>query len=157
MEQLIFDDGTREFQVNGGEILRFNPQDLNLYHRFFEAMGEIDRLAREYAADRQVNTGETMDASGFPQEPAALTAAKEYDRKVKELLSGVFGVRNDFDKILNGVNILAIGSNGQPIITNFLDALAPIIREGAGKTAKSRAAAAVEKAQKAREQREAMG
>ena len=77
MEQLIFDDGTREFQVNGGEILRFNPQDLNLYHRFFEAMGEIDRLARGYAADRQVNTGETMDASGFPQEPAALTASKE--------------------------------------------------------------------------------
>lgn len=155
MEQLIFDDGTREFQVNGGEFLRFNPRDPNLYHRFFGAMEQIDGLAREYAADRAVNTGEVMDESGFPREPAALTAAKEYDRKVKGLLSGVFGERNDFDRILNGMNVLAVASNGSPIITNFLSVLAPIIRDGAGEMAKSRAADAVEQARKAREQREA--
>lgn len=155
MEQLNFDDGTRKIQVNGGEFLRFNPRDPNLYHRFFEAMAQIDRLAREYAADQTVSTGEVMDTNGFPREPAALAAVKEYDRKVKALLSDVFGKRNDFDRILNGMNVLAVASNGKPIITNFLEALAPIISESADLLAKSRAAAAVEQAEKAREQREA--
>ena len=98
-----------------------------------------------------------MDTSGFPREPAALAAVKEYDRKVKALLSDVFGKRNDFDRILNGMNVLAVASNGKPIITNFLEALAPIISESADRLAKSRAAAAVEQAEKAREQREANG
>ena len=74
---------------------------------------------------------------------------------MKALLSDVFGNRNDFDRILNGMNVLAVASNGKPIITNFLEALAPIISESADLLAKARAAAAVEQAEKAREQREA--
>ena len=55
----------------------------------------------------------------------------EYDRKIKEVLNGVFGAGNDFDEILHGVNLAAVAGNGRRVVTNLLDALTPIIREGA--------------------------
>ena len=53
------------------------------------------------------------------------------DREIKEKLSGVFGPGNDFDALLGGVNVMAVGNNGQRVITNLLNALAPCIEEGA--------------------------
>ncbi|MCO7108664.1 hypothetical protein NIA69_05110 [Gemmiger formicilis] len=32
--ELNIDTGVEEFRVNGRGVLRFNPADLNLYHRF---------------------------------------------------------------------------------------------------------------------------
>lgn len=33
--ELNIDTGVEEFRVNGRGVLRFNPADPNLYHRFF--------------------------------------------------------------------------------------------------------------------------
>ena len=35
--ELNSDTGVEEFSVNGRGVLRFNPADPNLYHRFFAA------------------------------------------------------------------------------------------------------------------------
>ena len=35
MQELKIDTGVEEFRVNGRGVLRFNPADPNLYHRFF--------------------------------------------------------------------------------------------------------------------------
>ena len=35
--ELNIDTGVEEFRVNGRGVLRFNPADPNLYHRFFAA------------------------------------------------------------------------------------------------------------------------
>ena len=37
--ELNIDTGVEEFRVNGRGVLRFNPADPNLYHRFFAARG----------------------------------------------------------------------------------------------------------------------
>ena len=40
--ELNIDTGVEEFRVNGRGVLRFNPADPNLYHRFFAAGAELD-------------------------------------------------------------------------------------------------------------------
>ena len=42
----------------------------------------------------------------------------------------MFGEENDFDQLLEGVNVLAVAANGQQVITNLLAALEPVIAEG---------------------------
>ena len=53
MEKFVFDDGVREFQVNGGGVLRFNPGDMNLYGRFLEAAEKIRTVETELVAAGQ--------------------------------------------------------------------------------------------------------
>ena len=38
--ELNIDTGVEEFRVNGRGVLRFNPADPNLYHRFFCGGGQ---------------------------------------------------------------------------------------------------------------------
>ena len=71
---------------------------------------------------------------------------QQTDREVKKLLSWIFGQGNDFDEILGGVNTLAIGSNGERVVTNFLLALEPILTAGARQCSAQRVQTAVGKA-----------
>ena len=59
-----------------------------------------------------------------------LTQLQLADRKIKELLSWVFGSHNDFEQILDGVSLLAVATNGQRVLQNLLDALEPILHKG---------------------------
>ena len=68
------------------------------------------------------------------------------DSEIKALLSWVFGQDNDFDKILGGVNLLAVADNGQRVVTNLMEALQPILTAGAERCATQTADAAVQKA-----------
>ena len=65
---------------------------------------------------------------------------------MKEVLGWVFGEGNDFDQILGGVNLLAVGKNGQRVVTNLFDALQPILVEGAENCARAQTEAAVAQA-----------
>ena len=47
------------------------------------------------------------------------------------MLGEIFGAENDFDAILNGVNLAGVGANGRRVVQNLLEALTPILREGA--------------------------
>ena len=80
---------------------------------------------------------------------------RDADRDTKKILSEVFGADNDFDKILGGVNMLAVAGNGERVITNLLAALQPIMVEGAQNCAKQQADAAVAQAKRSRAQRRA--
>ena len=44
MQSLTIDTGVQEFCVNGRGVLRFNPADPNLYHRFFALGAQLDAL-----------------------------------------------------------------------------------------------------------------
>ena len=44
MQNLTIDTGMQEFCVNGRGVLRFNPADPNLYHRFFALGAQLDAL-----------------------------------------------------------------------------------------------------------------
>lgn len=146
MEKLTFDSGIREFEINGQGVLRFNPSDPNVYTRLLDALDEIKTVE----SDLVEQSKEIRKDDGA----AVLRLMAHADKQVKEILDKVFGPENDFDAILGGVNVMAVASNDERVVTNLLNVLTPIIREGAEKCAKQQADAAVAEAQAARTLRE---
>lgn len=140
MQNLNIDTGVREFTVNGRGVLRFNPGDPNLYHRFFDAREPLTAL------DRELSEALAALESTAPDEEARAAAALEllaqYDGKLKAFLNDIFGPANDFNAILEGVNLAAVSTNGQRVVQNLLDALTPILQQGAEDTVQAAAAAA---------------
>ena len=135
MRNIQFDSGVTEFAVNGG-VLRFNPGDPNVYARFCEAVEQIKGLEQELV----------QKAGGSEEAPELIRLMAEADRELKQILGWVFGPGNDFEKVLGGVNLLAVASNGERVITNLFAALEPILVEGAQRCAREKTQAAVAKA-----------
>lgn len=124
MEKLIFDSGLRTYRVGGG-TLRFNPTDPNLYARFLEALDRLTQLEEALAG---------------PQDgPGTIALLRDTDKQVKEILRQVFGPDNDLEPIFGGMNLLAVGDNGQRLLTNFMAALEPILTDGARRCARAEA------------------
>lgn len=146
MEKIVFDSGVKEYQINDDGVLRFNPTDPNVYNRFFMASEKIKAVE-----DRLVARGAAVGEDG----QKAIEVLAEADRDTKAILAEVFGEGNDFDKMLGGVNMMAVGDNGERIITNFLHALTPIMQDGAERCMAQDSAAAVEQAKANRAQRRA--
>ena len=139
MKTLHFDSGIQEYKLCGEGVLRFNPSDPNLYARFMEAAEKIQGIEKEMA--QQASTMDTRDTG-----TAVVKLLQEADGKMKDTLSWGFGQGNDFHKLLGGVNLLAVGANGQRVVTNLFAALQPILLAGAERCAKEQTQAAVSKA-----------
>ena len=138
MKEIKFDTGIKTYRINGSGVLRFNPSDPNLYKRFKDLRVEIEQIQKDY--HERLKTAETGED--------AIDLLAEYDARVKKSLSHVFGGENDFDSILSGANVMAVASNGKLVITNFLDAMIPIVDEGVKTYAKMEAQKAVQEARK---------
>ena len=134
MEKVTFDTGIKTYQINDNGILRFNPSDPNLYKRFKDLRVGIEQIQKDYNEPSK-NTENGEDA---------IDLLAEYDARVKKSLSHVFGEENDFDSILDGANVMAVASNGELVITNFLDAMLPIVEEGVKTYAKMEAQKAIQ-------------
>ena len=139
MKTLHFDSGIQEYKLCGEGVLRFNPADPNLYARFLEAAEKIQEVEKEMV--QQANAMDTEDTG-----TSVVKLLQDADRKMKDTLSWVFGQGNDFHKLLGGVNLLAVGTNGQRVVTNLFEALQPILLAGAERCAKEQTQAAVNKA-----------
>lgn len=126
MEKLVFDNGLKEYEVNG-HILRFNPSDPNVYSRFVRAIEEIRDIESEYSR-KAAEAGATKDKQSFGS--LMLQQMEEMDQKIKDILSNVFGKRNDFHSIFDGVNIAAKNTHGERVIDAFIVAVKPIIFDG---------------------------
>lgn len=146
MEKLTLDFGVREFEISGNGVLRFNPGDPNVYSRLVNALDKI----------KGVENWLVEQSKAVPQNDGAavLRLMAQADEKMKDILAWVFGGENDFDKLLCGVNLMAVCTNGERAITNLLNALTPIVQEGAENFAKQQVNTAVEDARLARAQRE---
>lgn len=149
MEKIIFDSGIKEYEINNNGVLRFNPSDPNVYARFFDAAEQIQQIENDL-----VKKGESLNDAENSGE-AAIRLMQEADTKVKGILSDVFGESNDFDKLLGGVNLLAVACNGERVITNLMQAMVPIIEQGAKRCAEQKVGDAVKKAKTNRALREA--
>ena len=152
MEKLIFDSGIREFQINNNGVLRFNPGDPNVYARLMESGEKIQKVESELLAKAETTISADQEENNGA---AMLQLMAEADKKVKEILAWIFGADNDFDKIFAGVNLMAVGANGERVLTNFLSALLPVVQEGAEKCAKQQISAATMQAKGNRAQRRA--
>lgn len=121
MEKLSFDNGVREFEINGVGRLRFNPHDPNVYARLMEAGEKIQAVEAEMVRKA---------AQEEPDGAVVLRLLKEADRQIKDVLGWVFGADNDFDTII-GSNVMAPCGNGERAITNFLAMITPVMERGA--------------------------
>lgn len=141
MEKIQFDSGIRSYKFGNG-VLRFNPSDPNLYGRFMEAGEKIGGIHKTIAAQATA----TEDSG-----QGAVQLLQAADREMKQLLSWVFGGENDFDALLGGVNLLAVGTNGQRVVTNLFSALEPVLLAGAQDCAREQVAQAVAAAKRRRQ------
>lgn len=131
MDKIQFDSGVRAYRINGGGILRFNPGDPNLYARFLEAVEKLRAVEQELI--RQAEDVQGADI---------VMLMTKADEKMKGILNWVFGGENDFQQLLNGVNLLAVADNGERVVTNLFGALEPVLVEGAKRCADEQAAKA---------------
>lgn len=171
MEKLSIDLGIKSYQfVEGGAPLVFNPSDPNVYARYMHAMDEIKAVETEMAAkanaieinknfaelSNEVGTQAGLDPYEKAQAEAgakSLQVMEETDRRIKNILNKIFGGENDFDKILMGVNLMAVTESGDRVVNSLLEALAPIMEGGA----KTCVTAEIKEAKLNREQRRALG
>ena len=137
MEQLIFDSGIKEYQINGKGVLRFNPSDPNVYARFMELVPKIHDIENEMN-EKAKGIDQKAETAG----EETLRIMRETDRRIKAILNEVFGCENDFEEILEGVNLMAVATNGERVVTNLMDALQPIMENGAQACVKSEVDAA---------------
>lgn len=126
MEKLMFDNGIKEYEMPGG-VLRFNPSDPNVYSRFMAAYDTIQKIEEEL-----ISSAKNLPDDRMARGKAVLDFMRDADIKVKAQLSEVFDCGNDFDLLMGGVNIMAVGRNGERVVTNLLQALLPIIQQGIG-------------------------
>lgn len=145
MEVLKLDTGIRKYQINDNGVLRFNPSDPNVYARLVKATEKIQAVEKNLEAQGKALAED--DGAG------ALKLLADADKQMKEALNWTFGAGNDFDEIMGGVNLLSVAANGERVITNLLNALTPVLQEGAEQCAKLQADNAVQLAQKNRAQR----
>lgn len=150
MEKLIVDNGFLELEINDSGVLRFNASDFNVYQRFLKLARELPELEKEYS-----NIEGQADADELEFAGATLDKVEEMDRRIKERLAWVFGQNNDFDQLLDGVNLMAVGKNGERVITNLLNALTPYMERGIAQHRKEAAMEAVAEAKQNRSQRRA--
>ncbi|MEY8360051.1 hypothetical protein AALA99_13690 [Anaerotruncus colihominis] len=143
MRELNFDSGIVEYRVNGKATLSFNRSDPNLYSRMQDLSSKLA------AIDSDLKKEKDAADDGL----ALMKILSAYDKRIKAELSFVFGEQNDFDAIFEGQNVMSIAGNGQLLITNFLDAIRPVIESGVKEYAKLEAANAVAQAKRERANR----
>lgn len=148
MEKLNISVGIKRYQlVEGGALLSFNPGDPNVYARFMELVPRIKDTEKEMS-----EKAKAIDVNSADAGEQTLKIMRETDRRMKDILNQIFGNENNFDDILVGVNLMAVTESGSRVINNVLDALSPIMNEGA----KSCVDTEVNAAKLNREQRRAM-
>lgn len=126
MEKLNISVGIKRYQlVENGALLSFNPSDPNVYARYMEAVPKIKSVEQEMAGKARA-----IDINANDAGEKSLQIMRETDKRMKNILNEIFGGENDFEKILCGVNLMAVTENGR-VINNVLDALTPIMAEGA--------------------------
>jgi len=73
------------------------------------------------------------------------------DLPVEELTLLGLGGGNDFEEILEGVNLLAVAGNGERVADNLIAVLQPVLAKGAERCAREKTDAALAQAKARRE------
>lgn len=126
MNQLTVDCGLEEYCLFDGAVLRFNPADPNVYARFLELGPRLEELQKG------------LQAKDLEDGMQTVRLLEQTDRQLKDMLTYVFGPQNDFSRLLQGINLLAMGRNGRTVAENLLTALEPVLLEGAERFVRER-------------------
>lgn len=115
MQSIDFNSGNyKEYAINGDEnrVIRINVSDVGIITRIQDAMSKADNIAEE-VSEREKNEDRTQ-------------LLKEYDQRAREMVNDIFG-SNVCTAALGGINVFSMGSNGKPVLFNFLEALLSVV------------------------------
>lgn len=131
-EVLKFNDGFKEFAVNGDEsrIVRFNPCDFAIVERTNASAKRLEKIEAKYKKAEDENTVDFEKISA------------ECDSEIRSEINAVFG--NDVcTPAFGDTNCLSL-AGGSPIFDNFLNAMLDIVKKEIDKeTSKSKKRIAV--------------
>lgn len=151
MQTLTIDTGMQEYLINNRAVLRLQPSQTPTYITGSSLQPpKLDALDAELTEQLKALPAKPDDARA----ERGLALLTDYDHRIKALLTEIFGGENDFDKVLEGVNLAGTGANGKRVVQNLLDALTPILQDGAAQHLQTTAANARAEADAARAARE---
>ena len=108
MAEITFDTGVKEFAVNGGRIIRFNPVDTGFVETLYGLIAKITDIDDE----RRERTEKTQDyAKIFDYDRAA-------DNRMRQAVDSVFGADFCAD-VFGDIRLNAI-ADGLSVVENFL-------------------------------------
>lgn len=135
MNNLSFDEGYREFCINGDEtrVIKINPSDTSFIERYREAMNNIEAFMTELENTDGIN----INANGELEDNEYEDKIGEFN-KLADLLRDVrIKLNEQIDFIFNAkVSDIVFGKqsplaniSGQYLFARFLNAVAPVIEE----------------------------
>lgn len=124
MQNLQFDDGYKEFSINGDEsrVIRFNPRDFAILERIKESY-EMIEAASVSAEDAELNP----DGSPLNELSEAADIVKRFDDTVKEAINHIFN--SDVSTAVFGKQSPLSLIGGSPLYEKFLETVIPVIRK----------------------------
>lgn len=115
MQSIDFNSGNyKEYAINGDEnrVIRINVSDVGIITRIQDAMSKADNIAEE-VSEREKKEDKTQ-------------LLREYDQRARDMVNSIF--ESDVcTAALGGINVFSMGSNGKPVLVNFLEALLAVV------------------------------
>jgi hypothetical protein len=124
MQNLQFDDGYKEFSINGDEsrVIRFNPRDFAILERIKESYDAI-----EAASATSEDTELKPDGSPLNELSVAAGIVRKFDDTVKEAINHIFN--SDVSTAVFGKQSPLSLVGGSPLYERFLETVIPVIRK----------------------------
>ena len=120
---IVYDDGTREFSVNGSEeTIKMSLADANLPKRWIEAWEELEK---EQAKMEEYDL--TPNGEADTENIEKYNKVVEFEKLVREKMNYVFDA--EVDEIAFGRRSCLTPVGGVPIFIRFYQAVTPIIEE----------------------------
>lgn len=128
MRNLSFDDGFKEFTVNGdpNKVVRFNPADINLLDRLDRAQKRIKEEQEKIPEDIELQpNGEP--ASDQENLDVILVELRSINKLIMEQVNYIFD--GDIADIVFGNQSPLSTLKGKPLFERFLEATKPFLEE----------------------------
>ena len=123
MEKLIFDDGCKEFEINGdpNRVLRFNPADIGFIERLEGALQNVTKDMESLKGIKLSPTGNALDEAS-----EAAELVRSMNKSLRASFDQIF-YPGAADVVFGAMNPLAL-SGGHTIYENFLKAFVAIVK-----------------------------
>lgn len=128
MQNLVIDDGLKEFTINGdpNRVIRFNPSDLNLLERFDQAEKTIDEEQKKLQEDIE------LKANGEPAEnqediEESIEVIRKVNKLIKDQIDFIFD--SDVSDVVFGNQSPMSTVKGKPLFERVFDAIRPVLEK----------------------------
>ena len=132
-QALSFDLGLREFEVNGGTTIRFNPTDTDFVKRFQATIDRLKELQTEFEGGIEAKS-DAVEAALESEDGDAMSAATGelidhidgVSDRMRTEIDGLFGEGTAEGVFPGGMSLYAL-AGGYPVWVNFIEAISDVI------------------------------